>query len=117
MPQDGDSKPVPPSPSEYEKLRREADSLREIEGVDEAKQQARVSSQQDMGKYLRYTGLGLQFLVMMGLPMALGWWLDGMLGARPWLMAGGAVLGIVGAMVFVVRTVLRMEGTDKGPSK
>jgi F0F1-type ATP synthase assembly protein I len=117
MPQDGDSKPVPPSPGEYEKLRREADSLRESEGVDQAKQQARLSGQQDMGKYLRYTGIGLQFLVMMGLPMALGWWLDGVIGTRPWLMVGGAVLGIVAAMVFVVRTVARMEGPQKAARK
>ncbi len=117
MPQDGDSKPVPPTSGEYEKLRREADSLRKIEGIDEAKQQARVSSQQDMGKYLRYTGLGLQFLVMMALPMALGWWLDGLIGTRPWLMVAGAVLGIVAAMVFVVRTVTRMEGPKKAAGK
>jgi F0F1-type ATP synthase assembly protein I len=114
----GDSKPVAPSPGEYEKLRHEAESLRHLGGESKA-QQSRAQSLGEMNKYMRYTGMGMQFVVMMGLPMALGWWIDGLVGSRPWLMVAGAVLGIVAAMVFVVRTVLRMEaaeGKGKGRS-
>ena len=114
-----DSKPVPPSSGEYENLRREAESLRQLGGESKA-QQSRVQSMGEMNKYMRYTGMGVQFVVMMGLPMALGWWIDGLAGTRPWLMVAGAVLGIVAAMVFVVRTVLRMEaavGNAKGKGR
>ncbi len=112
MPENGDSKPRLPPPDEYEKLRREAEHLRQLGGESKA-QQSRAQSMGEMNKYMRYTGMGMQFVVMMGMPMALGWWIDGLVGTRPWLMAAGAVLGIVAAMVFVVRTVLRMEAPDE----
>lgn len=119
MADNGDSKPVPPSSGEYQKLHHEAESLRQIGGESKA-QQTRAHSLGEMNKYMRYSGMGVQFVVMMGLPMVLGWWIDGLVGTRPWLMVGGAVLGIVAAMVSVIRTVARMERQDerhtpKGP--
>src|SRR5688572_19446281 len=103
MPETGYSKPQMPPSGEYEKLRREAEQLRQLAGASEAKQAARTRSQGGSGKCLRYAGIGVQFLVMMGLAMLLGWWIDGLLGTRPWLMVAGAVLGMTAAMVFVVR--------------
>lgn len=107
-----DSRPVKPSSGEYESLRREAESLRQLGGENRA-QQSRVQSLGEMNKYMRYTGMGVQFVVMMGLPMALGWWIDGLAGTRPWVMVAGALLGIVAAMVGVIRTVARMERQDE----
>jgi F0F1-type ATP synthase assembly protein I len=111
MPEHGDSKPVPPSPDEYERLRRAAELLRE--SADKTGDRPATRHTQDLRKYMRYTGLGVQFLAMLGLPMAAGWWLDGMTGSRPWLMAGGSVVGMIAAMVFVVRSVLRMESESR----
>lgn len=112
MPENGDSKPRLPPPDEYEKLRREAEQLRQLGGEGKP-QQARMQSLGEMNKYMRYTGMGMQFVVMMGLPMALGWWIDGLAGTRPWVMVAGALLGIVAAMVGVIRTVARMERQDE----
>lgn len=108
MPESPDSRPVVPPPGEYENLRREAEQLRKLGG--EGKEHtARAQTMGEMNKYMRYTGMGIQFVVMMGLPMALGWWIDGLAGTRPWIMVAAAIAGMVAAMVFVVRTVLRME--------
>lgn len=46
--------------------------------------------------YGRYAGLGFQFVASMGVLGLLGYWLDGRLGTRPWLMIVGIFLGAAG---------------------
>jgi F0F1-type ATP synthase assembly protein I len=111
LPSNGDSKrPEPPSPDEYGRLAREADKLRQTSLSDQSeKAQRRRSQQSGMHAYIRYTGIGLQFLLVMLIPLGLGYWIDSWLGTLPWLTVIGSVLGGVGAMVWVVRAVNRME--------
>lgn len=115
MAENGDSKrPVPPSPDQYQKLQREAEQLRGLpasEDSDQARHKRQV--QGGMAAYARYTGIGMQFVLTMLLPMGAGWLIDGWLKTTPWLLVTGAGLGAVMGMVFVVRTVFRMEAKDK----
>lgn len=54
-----------------------------------------------------YLGLGMQLTLAMVLFGALGWWLDGKWGTRPWLLAIGCLLGATGGMISLIRTALR----------
>lgn len=111
MAENGDFKrPEPPSPDQYERLMREAEALRQSKLSGRSDDAVKRSTmQRGMHAYVRYTGIGLQFLLAMLLPVGLGYWLDSLLATSPWLTAGGAVAGAAGAMVWVVKTVLRME--------
>lgn len=114
MPQDGagkgESKPQAPSPDEYRRLEDEARALRGIKGVERRESS---SPKAGMNAYLRYTGIGFQFLAMLGVPGALGYWLDTRLGTMPWLLLTGSLLGGAAAMIVVVREVLRAEEAEK----
>jgi F0F1-type ATP synthase assembly protein I len=110
MPQD----PQKPSDAEYERLARAAQELRATKAVREAGGlEGRERGGGNQRLYLRYTGLGLQMLMTMLAPGALGWWLDSKFGSFPWLLVAGAVVGVVVSMAVVVRTVMRMEGEDR----
>lgn len=61
-----------------------------------------ASEASDLG---RYAGLGLQFVVTLALFGALGWWLDGLWGTRPWLTVTGILLGSIIAFVGIVKAV------------
>ena len=53
----------------------------------------------------RFAGLGIQFALTLVLLGALGWWLDSLLGTRPWLAVAGVLLGGVLAFVSLLRSV------------
>jgi F0F1-type ATP synthase assembly protein I len=122
--ENGETKrPETPSPDEYEKLRIGADALRQASMSDQSEKAVRRRKLQGgMHAYVRYTGIGLQFVLTIGLGLLAGYGLDHLLGTDPWLMMVGALVGSVGAMVWVVKTVLRMEARSgaksaaKGPS-
>jgi F0F1-type ATP synthase assembly protein I len=111
----GEDKPVEskqqaPSQQQYEQLQREAETLRQSpQSGKSAEQQRKRDIQGGVNAYARYTGIGIQFVLVMLIPMGLGYWLDGLLGISPWLVVTGALLGGVGAMVWVVHAVFRME--------
>lgn len=110
----GNKRPAPPSPDEYERLRRDANALRE------APQSGRPVEQQVQGgvaSYARYTSIGIQFLLSMLLPLGLGYWLDGVLGTSPWLVVTSAVMGAVAAMASVFYSFKRMEKRDARQEK
>ena len=44
-----------------------------------------------------------------------GWWLDERLGASPWLLVAGSVLGVGGGLAVFLRAVLRVS--NKKPEK
>jgi F0F1-type ATP synthase assembly protein I len=46
---------------------------------------------------------------------AVGYWLDGRWGTKPWLLAAGLVLGMVSGMTAFLRTVTRRPGGGGGP--
>ncbi|MGE5127497.1 MAG: AtpZ/AtpI family protein [Betaproteobacteria bacterium] len=57
-------------------------------------------------------GLGMTLAVTVLVGLGGGYWLDGRLGTRPLFLLVGASLGIVGALVYFVKTV----GSTKGQS-
>lgn len=107
----GDMKrPEAPDPEEYRRLESEAEKLRQSamsEQSDASRKRGR--HQAGMHAYVRYTGIGMQFLVLMLLPMGAGYWADTLLETTPWLLVTGAALGAVAGMTWLVRTVTRME--------
>ena len=48
-------------------------------------------------------GITLAATVLAG--SGVGYWLDGQLGTRPWLLLAGGTLGVVAALVYFFRTV------------
>jgi F0F1-type ATP synthase assembly protein I len=111
----GDGKrPQPPSPDQYKSLQQGADELRQTRLAEQsAEARRRAENRGGMQAYVRYTGIGLQFTLMMLLPLGGGYWLDSWLGTLPWLTVAGAVLGAVGGMVWVVKSVFRMENRSE----
>jgi F0F1-type ATP synthase assembly protein I len=106
-------RPEPPSPDEYGRLQKNADQLRQSALSDRSDKEVKRRRQQEgLHAYVRYTGIGLQFALVMALPTGAGYLLDGWLGTLPWITVVGAVFGGVGAMVWVVRAVDRMENRD-----
>lgn len=53
--------------------------------------------------YARVGGLGLELIGTIAAMMAIGWLLDRWWGSWPWLFVSGAVVGIVGGLIKVVR--------------
>lgn len=111
-------RPEVPEPEQYRRLEIEAEKLRQSamsEQSDASRKRSR--HQAGMHAYVRYTGIGMQFLLLMLLPMGAGYWADSALETTPWLLVAGAVLGAIGAMTWLVRTVTRMESKDSGTRK
>ena len=119
MPENGDSKrPEPPSPDQYERLKKDAELLRNSKQSgrsDEAHH--RQNLHRGMQSYVRYTGIGIQIVLIILLPTGLGFWLDDVLGTTPVLVLVGVALGATGAMVWVVKTVFRMESKSAGKQR
>jgi F0F1-type ATP synthase assembly protein I len=65
---------------------------------------SRYSTMQELGPYM---GMGFQLAAAMVAFGALGWWLDGQFGSKPWLMVVGLFVGATGGMINIIRTALR----------
>jgi hypothetical protein len=65
----------------------------------------RAGGAQAVSDFGRFAGLGLTFALTMALLGGAGWWLDGRLGTKPWLLVAGVVLGAIGGFVKIVRSV------------
>ena len=52
----------------------------------------------DLARYLRYSHLGLQFLLSIGVPTGLGIWLDRVAGTKVLFTLVGLVLGFTGGI-------------------
>ncbi|MBC6991465.1 AtpZ/AtpI family protein [Hymenobacter sp. BT491] len=58
--------------------------------------------------FAKYSGIAFQMLATIGLCAWAGTWLDGHFhNARPWYTIGLMLLGVVGALVQVIRSVTR----------
>lgn len=66
-----------------------------------------------LAKYLRYSHVGLQFLVAVGLPTAGGIWADQRLGTGVLLTLLGLVLGFAAGVYSLYREVYGLDGRDR----
>jgi F0F1-type ATP synthase assembly protein I len=64
----------------------------------------------------RYAGLGFQFAAVLLAFGALGWWVDGLLGTRPWLLIVGVFVGAVGAFMALLRSVPKARSRSSNSS-
>ncbi len=56
-----------------------------------------------LAKWASLGTLGFEFVAAVLLPGGLGWWVDGMLGTRPWLMLVGGMFGFVAGLYLLLR--------------
>ena len=61
---------------------------------------------QAMGQGLRSA---VELVVGVGFGAAVGWWLDSVLGTRPWLMIVMVLLGFGAGMMNIIRTAQRLQ--------
>ena len=62
--------------------------------------------------------VGFEFALVVALFFLGGLFLDGKLGTKPWLAAGGALVGVTAGMVLLIRRVVRASRDDEeGPPK
>ena len=67
----------------------------------------------DALKYAQISGMLIGPMLAFG---AIGYWLDGRCGTKPWLLLAGLILGMVGGFVNFFRLVLppKDRGSDQG---
>lgn len=65
--------------------------------------------QKDLREGGRYAGLGMQLALSMAFFVVVGYFLDRWLGTSPWLLVGGAVVGMAAIFVQLFRTVGEMN--------
>jgi F0F1-type ATP synthase assembly protein I len=66
------------------------------------------SGNQDLSSWYRLSGIGLEFIVAVLFCGGVGWWLDGHLGTRPWLMIGGGLLGFIVGLWLLIQASQKM---------
>lgn len=59
-----------------------------------------------------YIDASWQLIGSVGLGALGGWWLDGRLGTRPWLLVAGAAFGLVAGMISFLRVVSRLAANQ-----
>jgi F0F1-type ATP synthase assembly protein I len=64
----------------------------------------------------QYTTLGLEFVVMFGLFVAGGYWLDGRMNTMPLWTLIGAGVGFVGGLYRLVRSARELDRRSQGKS-
>lgn len=62
---------------------------------------------------MAFAGVGVSFMVEIGMFALLGWWGDGKLGTRPWLMVAGTMGGLAFALYHLLQSVERFEAARR----
>jgi F0F1-type ATP synthase assembly protein I len=55
--------------------------------------------------WMGMASVGFEFVIAVLVPGAIGWWLDGKFGSRPWIMLAGGVLGFIAGLRILMRSV------------
>ncbi len=71
----------------------------------------------DPNRWLRYAGMGVEFVAGFGAFVAIGWWIGRHAGWNPWATLVGAGLGFIGAMYNLIRQGLRMAREESSPGR
>jgi F0F1-type ATP synthase assembly protein I len=71
-----------------------------------------VPDPKELGRYLALGQVGLEMVA----PIVVGLFIDRALGSAPWCLIGGAVFGLIGGLVHLVRLLNKMESRDSSPS-
>jgi F0F1-type ATP synthase assembly protein I len=72
---------------------------------------------QQTNAWLKYVTVGLQFVLMLLLPLGLGYWADTYFETLPWGTLIGFALGATAAMVSIIRETARMGSRDGKENK
>jgi F0F1-type ATP synthase assembly protein I len=67
-----------------------------------------VRDDRESASWHKMAGIGVEFIVAVGLLAALGWWLDGKFGTSPWLLIAGCGLGFTVGLYQMVKAANRM---------
>ena len=67
----------------------------------------RPSTPRDLPGVAAFAGMGLSIAITVGVFVALGLWLDSLLGTAPWLLIAGVVLGCAAAVASTVALARR----------
>lgn len=62
---------------------------------------------------MAFAGVGLSFMVEIGMFAFLGWWGDGKLGTTPWLLVLGTFLGLGFAIYHLLENVSQWEARQR----
>jgi F0F1-type ATP synthase assembly protein I len=68
---------------------------------------ARKPDQSDLSSWFRMTGLGVEFIVAVGLMGAVGWYADKRFDSRPWLTLVGVGVGFAVGLYMIVREAMK----------
>jgi F0F1-type ATP synthase assembly protein I len=69
------------------------------------------SGRREMGRLFALSQVGIEMVV----PIALGVWLDKRWGTSPWLVAVGAVVGLVGGLTHLIYLLRKFERQPPSP--
>lgn len=56
---------------------------------------------------------GTQFTGTIGASALLGWWLDGLVGTKPWILMVMVLVGTAGGFVVFIRALRRLSGQGR----
>jgi len=69
------------------------------------------------GPAATYSGLGFTIAGSVLGMFFLGWWIDGMVGTKPWLAIIGAFIGMAGGFINLVRTLNQLQKDQEQQNK
>lgn len=60
--------------------------------------------------YARLLGVGFTFLLILGIPTVIGYFVDGFLGTLPLFLLVGLALGFIGTLYYVYVSLQKLDG-------
>lgn len=67
-----------------------------------------TGGKENFASWHQLAGVGVEFIVAVGLFAALGWWLDSKWNTRPWLLIAGCGVGFAAGLFQMVRAAQKM---------